>query len=203
MTDQKRYSTESLTTALRSAREAKGFSQRALAGRAKIPQSHLSKIETGAVDLQLSTLIELARELDLEVMLIPRKLVPAVEALTRSGERKSQPHQRASWALPELARIGNAVRSLQGTPQASKYLQQITHAAKMLEAAAISSRDFQTIRRVADTLTPLKPSSSALPRLIEAARTLQTIRNVLAHRAAETPAPQRPAYSLNEEDEDA
>jgi transcriptional regulator with XRE-family HTH domain len=201
--NQKRYSAEPLTSALRSAREARGLSQRALAARAKIPQSHLSKIETGAVDLQLSSLLELARELDLDVMLVPRKFVPAIEALTRSEERKPPTHQTASWALPELTRIGNAARGLQGTPQASKYLQQIIHAAKALESAEISSRDHQAIRRVADMLAHLKPNSDALPRLRDAAQTLQTLRNVLAHRAAATPAPQRPAYSLNEEDEDA
>src|SRR5580658_3431579 len=201
MTDQMRYSTELLTSGLRSAREARGLSQRALAAQAKIPQSHLSKIEAGAVDLQLSSLLELARGLDLEVMLVPRKLVPAVEALTRSEERKSQPHQAASWALPELDRISKAARGLHGTPQASKYLQQIIHAAKVLEPAEITSRDYQAIRRVADTLTHLKPGSHALPLVRVAAQTLQAIRNVVTHRAAETPAPQRPAYSLNEEDD--
>lgn len=203
MTDQKRYSIEHLVSTLRSAREAKGLSQRVFATQAKIPQSRLSKIESGAVDLQLSSLIEIARELDLEIMLVPRKLVPAVEALTRNDERKSQPNQTASWALPELTRISKAAHSLQSAPQASRYVQQIIRVAKVLEAEEISSRDHQTIRHVAHILTHLKPNSHALPLLREAAQTLQGMSNVLARRAAETPATQRPAYSLNEEDDDA
>ena len=93
--------------------------------------------------------------------------------------------------------------SAAGRATGLEYLQQIMRAVKALEPADISSRDFQAIRRVADILTRLKPGSSALPRLKEAAQALQSIRTALAYRAAETPAPQRPAYSLNEEDEGA
>jgi hypothetical protein len=76
-------------------------------------------------------------------------------------------------------------------------------AAKALESTNLSSRDYQKIRDVARTLTRLKPNSHALPVLRVAAQTLQTMRNVLVHRASESSAPQRPAYSLNEEDDDA
>jgi transcriptional regulator with XRE-family HTH domain len=203
MTDQKSYPIAPLTSSLRSAREAKGLTQRALASLTKIPQSHLSKIETGSVNLQLSSLLELARELDLELMLVPRRLVPAVEALTRNRERTSPSDQTASWALPELTRIANAVRALQGTPKTSKYLQEISHAAKALEAADISSRDYQIVRRIADMLGRLKSGPDALPDLKESAKGLRTIRNAMAHRAAETPTSPRPAYTLNDEDDDA
>jgi transcriptional regulator with XRE-family HTH domain len=70
---------------LRGAREAKGLTQRALAERAGVPQSHISRIESGAVDLQTSSLIQLARALDLELSLVPRQIVPAVDALARSS----------------------------------------------------------------------------------------------------------------------
>jgi transcriptional regulator with XRE-family HTH domain len=73
-----------ILAALKAAREKKGFSQRALGAQAGVPQSHISRIERGAVDLQLSSLIELARVLDLEVMTVPRKLVPAVQAVVRA-----------------------------------------------------------------------------------------------------------------------
>jgi HTH-type transcriptional regulator / antitoxin HipB len=67
---------------LKRAREGKGMSQRALANRIGIPQGHLSRIESGSVDLQTSTLIQIARALDLELVLIPRRVLPAVAALT-------------------------------------------------------------------------------------------------------------------------
>lgn len=80
------YATEQITKALRAAREGKGLSQRALARLAGVPQSHISKIESGAVDLRLSSLVEIARALDLEVTLVPRKSLPAVQSVIRGGE---------------------------------------------------------------------------------------------------------------------
>jgi transcriptional regulator with XRE-family HTH domain len=73
---------EVLARQLKRAREGKGLSQRTLADRVGIPQGHLSRIESGAVDLQTSTLIQIARALDFELTLVPRRALPAVEALT-------------------------------------------------------------------------------------------------------------------------
>lgn len=70
---------------LKEAREAKGLSQRGLSAKAGIPQSHISKIENGAVNLQLSSLIELSRVLGLELMLVPQKAAPAAKSLARSA----------------------------------------------------------------------------------------------------------------------
>ncbi len=69
---------------LRQARAAKGMTQRALGDRVGLPQSHVSKIEQGIVDLQLSSLSEIARALDLELKLVPRRALPAVEGLVQS-----------------------------------------------------------------------------------------------------------------------
>jgi len=74
-----------IVATLKTARTAKGFSQRALAERSGVPQSHISRIESGTVDLQTSSLVQLARALDLEVSLVPRQIVPAVEALGRES----------------------------------------------------------------------------------------------------------------------
>ena len=65
---------------IRQAREAKGFTQSDLGRRLGQPQSSVSRIERGG-DLRLSTLLEMARILDLEPMLIPKHLLPAVQAL--------------------------------------------------------------------------------------------------------------------------
>ncbi len=75
---------EVIASQLRRAREAKGLSQRALAERVGIAQGHLSRIENGTVDLQTSSLLQIARALDLELTLIPRGALPAIEALTTS-----------------------------------------------------------------------------------------------------------------------
>jgi HTH-type transcriptional regulator / antitoxin HipB len=80
------YATEHIAATLKAARESKGLSQRALSRQAGVPQGHISKVENGAVDLRLSSLIGLARVLDLELMLVPRKTVPAVRSIIRSSE---------------------------------------------------------------------------------------------------------------------
>jgi transcriptional regulator with XRE-family HTH domain len=76
---------DSIAATLRRARERKGWSQRKLGQRVGLPQSHISKIESSAVDLQTSSLIELARALDLELTLVSRTLIPAVQALQRTS----------------------------------------------------------------------------------------------------------------------
>ncbi len=69
------YTTAYFTNTLRAARERKGLSQRELSQKVGLPQSHISKIENGTIDLRLSSLVALAHVLDLEPTLVPRKEV--------------------------------------------------------------------------------------------------------------------------------
>jgi transcriptional regulator with XRE-family HTH domain len=77
------YLIEPIARSLKAARQRKGLSQRELSAESGIPQGHISRIESGVVDLRVSTLVELARFLDLEVMLVPRKMLPAVQSIVR------------------------------------------------------------------------------------------------------------------------
>ncbi|WP_445428498.1 helix-turn-helix domain-containing protein [Alishewanella sp. HL-SH05] len=79
------YVTEQILESLREARVRKGFSQRELSARSGVPQSHISKIESGGVDLRISSLIALARVLDLELLVAPKKSVPAIKSIIRSS----------------------------------------------------------------------------------------------------------------------
>lgn len=72
---------QTIQSQLQSARRAARLSQKAVGERMGLPQSHVSAIENGKVDPRLSNVIEMARLLDLEPMLIPRPLLPAVRAL--------------------------------------------------------------------------------------------------------------------------
>lgn len=80
------YQAEAFAQSLREARRGKGWSQRELSRKAGIPQAHISRIESGAVDVKVSTLVELARLLDLELLLAPRSSIAAVVALIREAE---------------------------------------------------------------------------------------------------------------------
>jgi transcriptional regulator with XRE-family HTH domain len=81
------YSIEGIVAKLKAARRKKGLSQEELGKKIGMPQSHVSKIEKGLVDLQTSTLIEIARILDLELMLIARENITAVEAIENYSQR--------------------------------------------------------------------------------------------------------------------
>lgn len=77
------YNSEDLVSGIRQAREAAGISQRALRDRSGLTQSHISQIESGKLEPGLSTFIDMARALGLELLLVPKKLVPAVEGMVR------------------------------------------------------------------------------------------------------------------------
>lgn len=89
MKKRSRLSTAEFARELRRAREAKGLTQANLGQRMGVPQSHISTIEHGRTDLRLSSLLEMARQLDHDVMLIPRKYVPAVRSI-RMGRLAEQ-----------------------------------------------------------------------------------------------------------------
>jgi transcriptional regulator with XRE-family HTH domain len=65
---------------LKQARKAKQFSQTDLSKALGLPQSHISKIESGKTDLRLSNLENMAHVLGFELMLVPKLLVPYVQA---------------------------------------------------------------------------------------------------------------------------
>jgi len=84
------YTIAHIAEKLKAARQAKGFSQSKLSQLAGVPQSHISKIENGNVDLRLSSLIELSRVLELELTLVPRNALPAINSIVRSSERTAK-----------------------------------------------------------------------------------------------------------------
>jgi transcriptional regulator with XRE-family HTH domain len=96
-------SASGLLTGLAAARRSAGLNQAALAQRIGADQSYVSKVERGRVDPQISTLIELARALDLELMLIPRQLVPTVQALQLASA--SDPSNAPGKLDQDLARL--------------------------------------------------------------------------------------------------
>jgi len=204
-----------IVEALKAARQAKGLSQRALASRAGLPQSHISKIESGGVDIRLASLIELARVLELELELVPRKAVPAIESIIRqtapSIERDQQ--ARVHEALRKAAAIADYLVNL----DRSQALYQIGDAAHFLQHVPLPAEDLPAIQKALDALKRLDnlsldtneaedieavlESPKMRQGLKTAARTLQTLRNRLAHHPETGQKRSRPAYDLSEADE--
>jgi transcriptional regulator with XRE-family HTH domain len=188
--------------ALKSAREAKQLSQRAFGAKTGVPQSHISKIESGAVDPQLSTLIELARLLDLEVILVPRALVPAVQGIVRSPEIVSAARARAGrQAQKELARIRDAIARFEGFGPGREDARRLDTLASELSNVPLGAKQIAAIRRVVEKLQDLPKGKEGADRIHQAVRSLQRLRNAFVHEAtADTHV--RPAYSLENEDSD-
>jgi HTH-type transcriptional regulator/antitoxin HipB len=84
-------SDEPILKQLRQARTNRGLTQGELASRSGLGQSQISQLEWGIVDPRLSTIRDLARVLDLELMLIPRQDLSAVEGLLRGTVGGEQP----------------------------------------------------------------------------------------------------------------
>ena len=103
---------EPMIRQLRKARGARKLSQRALGAKAGLPQGHISRIEAGEVDLKLSSLLGLARALDLEPMLVPRRRIKAVDAIIRSPGRVGD--HLAAGASAHLTDLAHAIRQRAG-----------------------------------------------------------------------------------------
>jgi len=202
------YLTEDFAHSLKAARESKRFSQRALSKKVGLTQSHISKIENSAVDLQLSNLIELSRALDLEVMLVPQKLVPAVQGLVRSTAPASQEVQKANQAKNELNQIQSVVIKLQQAHPKIEEFPRIRNALKDLQSMRAVGDELKRISSIGKELKSLKEnfkeSTEALSQIRRNADELQQLRNTLARNASRVPSgvsKTLPAYSLDEDDD--
>lgn len=205
--DAQSYAVRELAQTLREARIARGLTQRELAERAGFGQNRLALIEAGQVDLRTSTLVQLARALDLELVLTPRRVLPAVQSLTGSPAGRSQESGR---------------RSVRGTPV--RVLRHIQQHIAALERAHLSSGELTKVKGAVQalieagpnlelsTLQPLRRSvhwlalaraniAQAEEPLAKAAAQLQELFQTLpaTARLEQAPQAQRAAYSLEDE----
>jgi transcriptional regulator with XRE-family HTH domain len=192
------YATDEILQTLRNARGATGLSQRDLSARIGVPQSHISKIESGGTDLRLSSLVELARALDHEVVLVPRKLLPAVEAIVRNASSALSDDARLRSTLLNRARA--ALARLNRTHPNAPELERLNQTLRELANFQLGSSELESIRRVTNRLMKLPSGPTALPVIQSSSKQLRDLCNRIAHALPEAP---RPAYSLDKEDEDA
>jgi len=83
---------------LKIARQSLGMKQFELGKKLGLPQSHISKIESGQNDPRMSTIEDMARILDHELMIIPRQMISHINGLLRGDETK-----KPRWALDDEA----------------------------------------------------------------------------------------------------
>lgn len=184
---------------LRQARNAKGLSQAVLAKRAGVPQSHISKIENTGVDLRLSSLSEIARALDLELMLVPRKVVLATQSLIR----QAQPTEFSLVSLAlrdDLAKLDKLAEDVMREHASSVEIARLKsriHDLAQLEIP-LSARD--AVRALTKKLEAIKQDQN-IQRVNAVLEEADRLRNKFAHVLPDpVPATQRPAYTLDDDD---
>lgn len=181
------------------ARKRKGISQRKLSALSGVPQSHISKIEKGGVDLRVSSLMAISRALDLELALVPRKALPAVKAIanssTASGASSPKVHR-------EFDHLADAIKSANAVLQSptlrdglSRFREFERHKSQIIDL-----NELINLRRAFERAE----NSSDLRGAEEAAKRLRLLssrltRNVSATEQGKAP---RPAYRLEDDDDD-
>lgn len=219
------YLLENIAQELKAARNKKGLSQRELGAKVGIPQSHISKIENGAVDLKTSSLIELARALDLELMLVPRALIPAVQGLQRGLtsrerspsqtlvesaakdlERTRKAAQQLTRFFPdarELQELANTIKDLQNRRLAASPAEQIRKLLEQIEAPIQAIKSMQKAQNPIEPITSDQEFLKSVSQINRVTRDLRYLRNALAHGLSPSPQVPLPVYRLDEDDNDA
>jgi transcriptional regulator with XRE-family HTH domain len=92
---------EAMRRELKAARLKRGWSQAQLGQRIGLPQMHISSIETGKIVPRFDTLLDFVRVLNFDLLMVPRSLVPAVQALIRDQGHNHETEERPLYAGDE------------------------------------------------------------------------------------------------------
>ena len=195
---------EVIAAGVREARIAKALTQKELGQRVGLPQSHISKIEKGTVDLKLSSLVEIARALDLEITLVPRKALPAVEGAVRAHGTTVET-SRAVSLLNEQAHIAERIKAIfpdlsqvEGFQNAIRSIPRLQFNTAQLKAL---DEALQPAKRLKTIIETQGGAAALAKRIEEATSALRHFRNIQVHHAPLIEAArQLPAYRLEEDD---
>jgi transcriptional regulator with XRE-family HTH domain len=197
-----KYETQEIADRLREAREAKHLSQRELSRLAGVPQAQISRIESNNVDLRLSSLVAMASALDLEIALVPRKAMPAIKSITRQTTDRTVIQPPAIGK--EMKQLQKAIRALQIEAPTLPELDDLRKATASIQRLQIDTRFLDNLRSLRHTIERASITDQ-WKGIFEAANSMKALRNQLAHfrPTSEQRSANRPAYSLDEEDDDA
>ncbi|MBO9503107.1 helix-turn-helix transcriptional regulator [Qipengyuania flava] len=200
---------EGIAASIKAARIAKGFTQKQLGERVGLPQSHISKIEGGNVDLQISSLVEIARALDLELKLVPRRTVPAIEGVVRSQRERSE----ASRTLATIAETNRFAERVRESYPSVTEVTELQSALKDIQAVNLNPKTLKAIQQALQPVAHLKKHLQDLGWALEqqegtkklaqqitaSTRALQRVRNLQVHAIDRDSASRLPAYRLEDD----
>lgn len=191
------YVLEDIGKALQLERDRLGLTQRAFAKRAGTTQARVSTIENGEVDLRLSTLIEFARALDLDLMLIPRRHTPAVTAII--AEAPISLTEKTGRVA--LARLVNVIVQLGEQFPDNRDLSSLQRSAGELGNFKLDASHAEMIDKITAALKRILATPALLNTADTQADALRHLRNALAHSISYEETSARPAYRLDEDDD--
>lgn len=198
------HATEYIAKRLKATRLSKLLSQRRLGELAGVPQSHISKIENGGVDLRVSSLVELARVLDLELTLVPRKAVSAVNAIVRSTERSSSfGRGQTSATIKELKRLYDRVSEISVNDPTIESVSRLQRQVRDLQRFQVSIPDNNALSKIYQWMNQAQMNAEDLDDVSrKALKEILLLRNETLHGVSNMPQmePPRPAYALEEDD---
>lgn len=196
------YAVDPIVCMFKAARERKAISQRALSARSGVPQAQISRFESGEVDLRLSSLVSLARALDLEIELVPRKAVPAVRAIVRASARREPSPDALRKAAIEIDKLIDALKAIEVPEIAALQIDKVLANLRMLERLQPGTDQLATLRKFNEVLTKSNPAHIDPDVFAQHAKMIEQIRHQLVHAPAAGTKP-KPAYALDDEgDED-
>lgn len=203
--------------AIKSARKAKGLSQTSFGELIGVPQSHISKIEKGGVDIKLSSLIQIARALDLEVKLVPKRALPAVESIVAGV-----PGNRTASALSKIRNAQKALDHLRNVSDVSANdIEAFEKIDRVLQGLQALNYDTDAYVRLEKAISPIwklalppkhfgsdegsnensSETGNLIRRMDRVGRKLRELRNSLVHRHEKADLLERPVYSLEDDDD--
>jgi hypothetical protein len=154
-------------------------------------------------------LVELARALDLELALVPRSLVPAVNAVARGAigpvDAADRPEvARASKVTKDLRRLQENAADLHLAYPKVKEWAELQRWVGDLQQLRFAMPDTDVFRKAFKTLQAFRRKENGLDEIRATTHELQKLHHSVSQFAANSPTIDvpRPAYSLSEDDDD-
>lgn len=194
------YKTKHITRQIRVAREQRSMSQRELSARAGLTQSHISQIERGIMEPGLASLVDVARALDLEIVLAPKKLMPAIANILDSASftRDTLTSQQRNL----IGRIDRWLVDGRYRFAIASDADSLKDSLALLRHLPLSVDELEKLNDLAMVLQRWKSDPPPAKEVSDFARAVRSLRNAAVHRDRDD-APPRSAYALDEGDDDA
>ncbi|WP_037388343.1 helix-turn-helix domain-containing protein [Sinorhizobium americanum] len=194
------YKTEHITQQLRAAREVQKVSQRELSARSGLTQSHISQIERGTMEPGLGSLVDVARALDLEVVLAPKKLMPAIRNILDSTSVSTAVLTLDQRKL--VARLERWFAQHRGGFGSVSEADTFKDSLALLRHLPLSAEEMDTLEEATARLDRWQADPPSRQELSRIAHAVRHLRNAAVHRDRDDAVP-RSAYALDEEDDNA